>query len=111
MAALPVAPPLVARSAAYINSLFLRCPILEFLWVYESDRGSGTVEDDHHLARHVECDDWALCAAAAQEIAEVTDFIVESGGFKSLVQFHGASHDVPDCRMAVVPPFDQDYDS
>src|SRR5260370_25522325 len=110
MAALPVAPPLVARSAAYINSLFLRCPILEFLWVYESDRGSGTVEDDHHLARHVECDDWALCAAAAQEIAEVTDLIVEPGGFKGLVKLYGASIDVPDSRMDRVPPLARDCD-
>ena len=60
-----LAVPLVARSAAYINSRFLRCPILEFLWVHEADRDSGSVEDAHHLARHVVYDDWALCAAAA----------------------------------------------
>jgi hypothetical protein len=45
------------------------------------------------------CDDWALCAAGAQEIAEVTDFIVEAGGFKRLIKFNGASIDVPDRRM------------
>ena len=60
-----LAVPLVARSAAYINSLFLRCPLLEFLGVHETNRDSGMVEDAHHLARHLVCDDWALCAAAA----------------------------------------------
>jgi hypothetical protein len=38
---------------------------LELLWVHEADRDSGLVEDTHHLARHVVCDDWALCAASA----------------------------------------------
>jgi hypothetical protein len=45
--------------------LVLEMPILEFLWVHEANRDSGTVEDAHHLARHVVGDDWALCAAAA----------------------------------------------
>jgi hypothetical protein len=85
-------------------------PVLELLWVYEADRDSGMVEDAHHLAGHVMCDDWALCSAAAQEIAEVTDFIVESGGFKGLVKFHGASIDVSDGRMDRVPPLAGDCD-
>jgi hypothetical protein len=38
---------------------------LELLWVHEADRNSGMIEDAHHLARHVVCDDWGLCAAAA----------------------------------------------
>ena len=38
---------------------------LEFLGVHEADRNSGVIEDAHHLARHVMCDDWALCVAAA----------------------------------------------
>jgi len=70
--------------------------LLEFLKIHEADRNSGMIEDAHHLARHVVCDDWALCAAAAQEIAEVTDFIVEPSGFKGFVKFHGASIDLPD---------------
>jgi hypothetical protein len=83
---------------------------LELLWVHEADRDSGMVEYAHHLARHIVCDDWALCAAAAEEIAEVTDFIVEPGGFKGLVKFHGASIDVPDGRMDRVPPLARDCD-
>jgi hypothetical protein len=39
--------------------------VLELLGVHETDRDSGMVEDAHHLARHVVCDDGALCAAAA----------------------------------------------
>jgi hypothetical protein len=72
---------------------------LELLGVHEADRSSGMIEDTHYLARHVMCDDWALCAATAQEIAEVADFIVEPSGLKGLVKFHGASIDVPDGRM------------
>jgi hypothetical protein len=61
-AALPVEPPL----AQLTQIPFLEVPpILEFLWVHEADRDSRTVEDAHHLTRHVMCDDWALCAAAA----------------------------------------------
>ena len=77
---------------------------LELLGVHEADRSSGMIEDTHHLARRVMCDDWALCAATAQEIAEVADFIVESSGLKGLVKFHGASIDVTDGRMDRVPP-------
>src|ERR1700740_2299068 len=68
------------------------------------------IEDAHHLPRHVVCDDWALCAAAGQEIGEVTDFIVEASGFKGLVKFHGAAIDVPDGRMDRVPPLARDCD-
>jgi hypothetical protein len=36
--------------------------LLELLGVHKADRNSGMIENAHHLARHVVCDDWALCA-------------------------------------------------